>query len=109
METYRPVPESDLAAAAFAALGSEQRLAVLRTLVRAGPAGLAIGELGSRCGIAGSTLTFHVKILVQAGLVRQTRQGRRILCAAEMDALQRLGAFLTAGCCADLPPTASES
>ncbi len=33
------------AAAAFAALGSEQRLNVLRTLVRAGPDGLSIGAL----------------------------------------------------------------
>ena len=103
MEMKHAPPESEQAAAAFAALGSEQRLAVLRALVRAGPGGLAIGELGARCGIAGSTLSFHVRILVQAGLVRQARDGRRILCAAEMPALERLGAFLTAGCCADMP------
>ncbi len=45
------------AATTFAALGSEQRLHVLRTLVRAGPEGLAIGELGARSGVTGSTLT----------------------------------------------------
>ena len=39
------------AASAFAALGSEQRLSVLRTLVRAGPDGLSIGELGERTGV----------------------------------------------------------
>ena len=32
------------AAAAFAALGSEQRLQVLRSIVRAGPEGVSIGE-----------------------------------------------------------------
>lgn len=104
MKMFDAPLESETAAAAFAALGSEQRLAVLRALVRAGPRGLAIGELGTRCGIAGSTLSFHVRVLVQAGLVGQTRDGRRILCAAELPALERLGAFLTAGCCADIPP-----
>ncbi len=50
-------------ASAFAALGSEQRLLVLRTIVRAGPDGLRIGELGERSGVTGSTLTHHMKIL----------------------------------------------
>ena len=63
------------AAAAFAALGSEQRLVVLRALVRAGSEGLSIGMLGERCGVTGSTLTHHVKILAHAGLVTQQKQG----------------------------------
>ena len=68
------------AASTFAALGSEQRLHVLRVLVRAGPEGLTIGELGARSGVTGSTLTHHMKILAAAGLVDQKRQGRRIIC-----------------------------
>ena len=101
MESYRPFPETEAAAAALAALGSQARLSVLRTLVRAGPGGIPIGTLADRSGITGSTLTFHVKILAQAGLVRRVRDGRHILCAAEKDALRRLGDFLLAGCCAD--------
>ncbi len=103
MKQSIPPPSTEIAAAAFAALGSEARLAVLHALVRAGPEGLAIGDLGARCGVAGSTLTFHVKILAQAGLVRRVRDGRRILCAADADALRRLGDYLLAGCCADAP------
>jgi len=72
----------EIAASSFAALGSEQRLTVLRVLVRAGPAGLSIGALGTRSGVTGSTLTHHMKILSSAGLVSQTRQGRSIICAA---------------------------
>ncbi len=90
------------AASTFAALGSEQRLGVLNTLVRAGPHGLSIGELGERSGISGSTLTHHMKILTLAGLVSQTRRGRSIICAAaaydEMEALSR---YLLSQCCAD--------
>ena len=90
------------AASTFAALGSEQRLAVLRALVRAGPVGLSIGDLGSRSGIGGSTLTHHMKILSQAGLVTQTRQGRSIICAAvSYDKLHMLGNYLLQECCAD--------
>jgi len=43
-----PIPDLavEQAASTFAALGSEQRLNVLRVLVRAGDAGLTIGTLG---------------------------------------------------------------
>ncbi len=90
------------AASTFAALGSEQRLLVLHTLVRAGPDGLRIGELGERTGVTGSTLTHHMKILSQAGLVAQEKQGRSIICAAvAYDELRALSEFLLRECCAD--------
>ncbi len=44
-------PDLTEAATSFAALGSEQRLGVLKILVRAGPDGLSIGELGKRSGV----------------------------------------------------------
>lgn len=92
----------EVAASTFAALGSEQRLTVLRALVRAGPAGLPIGMLGERTGVIGSTLTHHMKILAQAGLVTQTRHGRSIICAAVAYAQVRaLSSFLLNECCAD--------
>lgn len=94
------------AASTFAALGSEQRLAVLRTLVRAGTEGLTIGELGRRCGVSGSTLTHHMKILAQAGLVTQQRKGRSIICAAvAFDEVRGLSEFLLKECCADATTT----
>lgn len=90
------------AASTFAALGSEQRLTVLRTLVRAGEDGLTIGTLGERSGVTGSTLTHHMKILSQAGLVTQARRGRQIICAAvAYSELKILADFLLLECCAD--------
>lgn len=90
------------AASKFAALGSEQRLQVLSVLVRAGPEGLSIGELGHRSGVTGSTLTHHMKILTAAGLVRQLREGRRIICiGAAYDEMKTLSAYLLRECCAD--------
>lgn len=98
--------ETDLdlarAASTFAALGSEQRLGVLRVLVRAGPEGLPIGELGERSGVTGSTLTHHMRILAAAGLVRQVRDGRRIICiAAAYSEMRAVSDFLLNECCAD--------
>ncbi len=90
------------AALAFSALGSEQRLGVLRALVRAGPEGLPIGELGQVAGITGATLTHHVKFLTHAGLVNQTKKGRSVICAAvAYGMVQRLSEYLLSECCAD--------
>lgn len=90
------------AASTFAALGSEQRLNVLRALVRAGPDGLAIGDLGERTGVTGSTLTHHMKILSAAGLVDQKRDGRRIICVGvDFARIESLTRFLLKECCAD--------
>lgn len=97
-----PVEE---AASAFAALGSEQRLSVLRQLVRAGPEGLTIGELGQRTGVTGSTLTHHLKILAGSGLVTQERRGRSIVCgAADYARMQALADYILSECCADCGP-----
>ena len=95
MKHESPLMPVERAASTFAALGSEQRLGVLRSLVRAGPDGLTIGALGARCGVTGSTLTHHMKILSAAGLVQQVKNGRQIICIAadyaEMEALAAYG------------------
>ena len=89
------------AASAFAALGSEQRLALVQTLVRAGYAGLSVGELGERTEINGSTLTHHLKILAAAGLIEQAKSGRVIACTVAYDHLEALSDYLLRNCCAD--------
>lgn len=90
------------AALAFSALGSEQRLGVLRALVRAGPNGLSIGELGQATGITGATLTHHVKFLTHAKLVNQVKKGRSVICAAvAYETVKRLSDFILSECCAD--------
>ncbi|HUS55266.1 MAG TPA: metalloregulator ArsR/SmtB family transcription factor [Thermohalobaculum sp.] len=88
-------------AEAFAALGSEIRLSILRALVRAGAAGMAVGALQQRLAIAGSTLSHHLKALIQAGVLEQTRDGRTLICRARYDRIQGLAAFLVSECCAD--------
>ena len=101
MEITATPPTLTTAATAFAALGSEQRLSILRRLVMAGRGGLPMGVLGEDVGIAGSVLTHHLKQLASAGLVEQRRDGRRILCSVDFAAVENLSQYLILECCAD--------
>jgi DNA-binding transcriptional ArsR family regulator len=91
------------AAQCFAALGSEQRLSVLQALVAAGPDGLAAGALAARTGIAGSTLTHHLRFLSQAGLIRQEKRGRQIVSSADFARVEQVSRYLLLNCCAEAP------
>lgn len=93
----------------FAAMGSHTRLEVLRVLVRAGRSGLTVGEIRDRCGIAPSTLAHHLRILTEAGVTEQAREGRRTITRANYDHLQALAAFVLSECCADSPETEQET
>jgi DNA-binding transcriptional ArsR family regulator len=101
-----PAPEA--AAQAFAALGSEPRLEVIRALVRAGPEGLAVGALQARLGLAASTLSHHLRFLAAAGLLTQERRGRSLICRAAFGNIEALAGFLQRECCADAPAAAPE-
>ncbi|MCS6879623.1 MAG: metalloregulator ArsR/SmtB family transcription factor [Geminicoccaceae bacterium] len=84
---------------ALAALAQETRLAVFRLLVEAGPNGLNAGSIAARLRVPPSTLSFHLKELDRAGLVRSWRRARLVFYAAEFETLRRLLMFLTEDCC----------
>lgn len=92
-------PSNSAIAHALAALGHETRLAIYRLLVRAGPDGLNVGEIGAHVDVPASTLSHHLGALVDAGLVVQERRGREVVSRADYDAMRRTVAFLTAECC----------
>lgn len=83
------------------ALGNPTRLRVYRALVRAGADGLAVGRLQARIGIAASTLSHHLKRLIEAGLVTQERQATTLICRAHYPTMNALIGFLADECCAD--------
>ncbi len=95
--------ESKAAVAALAALAQESRLAIFRTLVQAGPEGLAAGKIGGRTGIAPSSLSFHLKELSTAGLVSSAPDGRFVIYTANFSAMNDVLAFLTENCCGGNP------
>lgn len=86
--------EKNAAAFAFAALGQETRLDLLRVLLGAGPSGLPAGDIAARLGVPPSTLSFHLRALDQAGLIGARRQGRQLIYAARSAQLRALFAFL---------------
>lgn len=93
----------EIASQGFAAAGSESRLQVLRILVRAGTAGLSVGEIQQRCDIPASTLAHHLKFLAAGGLIIQEKQGRSMMNRANYQHIEALANFLTEECCIDQP------
>lgn len=89
------------AAHGFAAMGSEARLQVLQSLVRAGRAGLSVGDIQARTGMPASTLAHHLKCLAVAGLVEQERAGRSVISRAAFDRLARLAGYILEECCVE--------
>ena len=85
---------------ALAALAQETRLEVFRLLVRAGPEGLAVGEIGEELAIPGATLSFHLKELKNAGLLRCEREGRSLIYSSDCAAMAEVVGYLTENCCA---------
>lgn len=99
----------EIAAAQLEALGNPTRLQLYRILVRAGDEGLPVGRVQEKLGIAASTLSHHVKRLVEAGLVIQERQATTLFSKAHYPAMQSLIGFLADECCADgsCPPVSA--
>jgi ArsR family transcriptional regulator, arsenate/arsenite/antimonite-responsive transcriptional repressor len=89
------------AARQLAALGNPTRLRGYWVLVRAETEGPPVGHLQSRIGIAASTLSHHLKRLVEAGLVTQERQANHADRPGELPTMNVLIGFLADECCAD--------
>ncbi len=86
------------------ALGQPVRLGVYRALVRAGPEGRSVGELQEAIGIPRSTLSFHLRRLIEVGLVLQERHGTTLICRADCAVMDATLGFLLRECCADARP-----
>ena len=84
---------------ALSALASESRLAVFRLLVRRGPEGYTPSELAARLDLPAPTLSFHLKGLLQAGLVVSRREARNLFYSPNFERMNTLVGFLTENCC----------
>ena len=88
---------------ALAALAQESRLRAFRLLVVAGPRGTTPGQMAEALGVSPTSLSFHLKELLSAGLITQEREGRNLIYRPHIDAMNRLLGFLTANCCQGEP------
>ena len=88
---------------ALAALAHEHRLEIFRLLVKRGPSGLPAGEIADKVGIGPTNMSFHLKELDRAGLLRATRDGRYIRYAVDVEGMRKLLTYLTEECCDGRP------
>ncbi|MBA3811749.1 MAG: helix-turn-helix transcriptional regulator, partial [Caulobacteraceae bacterium] len=95
--------ESILAVKRLSALAQDARLAIFRLLVKAGPGGIAAGEIARTLRTAPNTLSAQLNVLSNAGLVASRRVGRSIVYAADYDAMSRLLVHLMEDCCQGRP------
>lgn len=92
--------ETKSAVTQLAALAQDSRLAIFRWLVERGSAGAYAGEIAAHLALAPATLSFHLKTLSHAGLVRAAASGRHIRYTADFAAMRQLIDHLTENCCA---------
>lgn len=84
---------------ALAALAQPLRLRAFRALVVAGPVGLTPSTMAEGLGVTPSALSFHLKELLQSGLVTQERASRHLIYRAAFEPMNALLGYLTDNCC----------
>src|ERR1700722_15295007 len=95
--------EYEKAVQKLSALAQDARLAVFRLLVKAGPEGMAAGNIARRLKTAPNTMSAQLLVLSGAGLVRARRDGRSIIYAVDFQRIGSLLLFLTEDCCGGRP------
>lgn len=81
------------------ALAQPARLRVFRALVGAARDGLTPGALSALLDVPASTLSFHLKELMHAGLVDVERDGRSLIYRPALARMNALLGYLTDHCC----------
>ncbi len=93
------VTKLDRHAAQLSALGHPVRLTIVRFLVQAGPDGAPAGEIAAHVDLPASTLSHHLKRLVDAELLSTANEGTYHYYAPRFPALRALTDYLWEDCC----------
>jgi ArsR family transcriptional regulator len=83
----------------FAAIGSEQRLRILRLLLTSHPDGLVVGEIQTELEMSAANLSHHLDKLRNEGLIGVERERTFLRYRANTAVLQEMLEFLYAECC----------
>ena len=92
-------PKLDRHAEQLSALGHPVRLKVLRFVVQAGAGGSTAGDIQGHVDLPASTLSHHLKRLVDAGMLRTRTEGTYHYYEADYTALRALTDYLWEDCC----------
>jgi DNA-binding transcriptional ArsR family regulator len=86
-------------AAQLAALGHPIRLTVLRFIVQRGPEGASAGDIQNHVDMPASSLSHHLKKLVDTGLLGTRGEGTYHYYFPEFASLRHLTDYLWEDCC----------
>jgi ArsR family transcriptional regulator len=83
----------------LAALSQETRLRAFRLLVVNANTGMAAGKIADALDTPHNTMSTHLSILLQAGLIDSERHSRSIIYRINMTGIRSLISFLVEDCC----------
>jgi len=83
----------------LSALAQPTRLELFKLLLKHEPVGMTAGVLADTVGAPHNSISTHLAILVRAGLLRSSREGRTIIYRADIEGMRSLIGFLINDCC----------
>ena len=90
--------ETAAVVARLGALGQTTRLAVVQSLLKTHPDGMNAGDIARLCDVAHNTLSAHLNVLTNAGMLTVERRGREMYYRADMKKFSNLVKFLAKNC-----------
>ena len=87
----------------LSALAQETRFAVFRLLMKCGTNEMAAGAIAKELGIADNSLSSHLNILSNAGLITARRDGRFLFYSVSIDLTKEFIGYLVNDCCDGQP------
>ena len=88
--------EADELERVFKALADRHRVKILNRLLAAGGEAVCVCDFEDMLGLKQSTTSYHLKQLLDAGIIARERRGKFAYFSVTPGALQRVGELLTA-------------
>ncbi len=91
----------------LSALAQPTRFSVFRLLIKKGSLGLPAGKIAEELNVAQNTLSSHLNILVNAGVIIFNRDGRILNYKVEIEQTKSFMDYLVIDCCDGQPELCS--
>jgi len=83
----------------FSALSQDTRLRSFKMLMEAEPKGVAAGVIATTLKVAPNSLSAHLNILAESGLITVERKGRNMIYRPDIAAVNAMISSLVEDCC----------
>ena len=99
--------DDERAVAMLSALAQSTRFGVFRLLMRKGEEGVSAGDIARHMDVPQNTLSNHLNILSNAGLITAKRDGRMLFYRARVEDTKDFMGYLLNDCCDGHPEVCS--